>query len=137
MSFVTNSRKTWKCWNQNFFAGGWNRLCQTLILTVLTRSKKNPLNYYPPCFLPKIAQIVQKVICIFPEKGRGDVEPWFWHIGIAQQLTTFFLATTYCFRFWPPSGGTGGQNGWSNFGSVPFPYKLESFTKFPNNVSVG
>ena len=72
MSFVIYSRKTGKCWNQNFFKGSWkelcrwNRFCQTLIL---------PLWFVtPPCFLAKIAQISQKV---------------FRHIWIAQRLKIF------------------------------------------------
>ena len=36
-----------------------------------------------PCFLAKVAQIFEEVIVFFPER-REEIEPWFWHIWIAQ-----------------------------------------------------
>ena len=59
-----------------------------------------------PCFLAKIAQILQKVIVFFLEREK-KIEPWFWHIWIAQWLK-FSPNTPYLFRFRPSSGG----NGW-------------------------
>ena len=59
-----------------------------------------------PCFLGKIAQILQKVIVFFLERGY-EVEPWFWHVWIAQWLK-FLPTRAYLFRF-RSSGG----NGWS------------------------
>ena len=59
------------------------------------------------CFLPKLAQILQKVIVFFPERG-DEIEPWFWNICITQWLK-FFLATVYLFRFRSSSV----KNGWS------------------------
>ena len=69
---------------------GYNRMCQILILT-------------PWRLLPKIVQTVEKVMVFFPERGE-EIEPWFWHIWIAQWLK-FFLTNAYFFWFWSSSGG--------------------------------
>ena len=53
------------------------------------------------CFLPKIAQIVQKVIVLVPKKAE-KIGPWFWHLLIAQWLK-LFLSYTF-FQFQPSSG---------------------------------
>ena len=58
-------------------------------------------------FLPKIAQIVQKVIVFFLER-REKIEPRFWHIWIAKWLK-FFHNSIYSFRFQPSSRGNGGS----------------------------
>ena len=63
---------------------------------------------YLTCFRAKIAQILQKVIVLFPERWE-EIEPWFWHIWITQWLR-FFPITTYLFRFRPSSGGNGSSN---------------------------
>ena len=53
-------------WNQNFLqevdqeSFGWNRTSKIMILIVWLVT--------PPCFLPKIVQIVQRVIVFFPER---------------------------------------------------------------------
>ena len=44
-----------------------------------------------PCFLAKIAQILQKVIVFFLER-RKKIEPWFWHIWIAQWQTLYSIS---------------------------------------------
>ena len=106
MSFVMYSRKTGKCWKQNFFIGSWkelcwwNRFCQTSILALWLVT--------PPCFLAKIAQILQKVIVFLPERGE-ELKPWFWHIWIAQRLKLFHT-NAYCFRFQLSSVGKQGAN---------------------------
>ena len=85
----------------------FTKFCQILILTLWFLTL--------PCFLAKIAQILQKVVVFFLERG-DEIEPWFWHILITQWLTA------YIFRFWPSSGETFGQS-WTksaNFGSVSF-----------------
>ena len=41
-----------------------------------------------PCFLAKIAQILQKVILFFLER-RKKIEHWFWHIWIAEVVEVF------------------------------------------------
>ena len=41
-----------------------------------------------PCFLSKIAEILQKVIVLFRERGE-EIEPWVWHIWIAQWVKLF------------------------------------------------
>ena len=80
----------------------FTKFCQILILTLwfVTLS----------CFLAKIAQILQTIIVFFLERGE-EIEPWFWHIWIAQWLK-FFPTTAYIFRFRASSGG----NGWSKLG---------------------
>ena len=81
MSFATYSRKTGKCWNQNSFTWSWPEImlviCQNLIVNL------QPVIL--PCFLPKIAQIMQKDIAFFPESG-DKIVPWLWHMYIAQWL---------------------------------------------------
>ena len=75
-----------KCWNQIFFTGSWPgivwmiHLCQIFIPTLWLVT--------PPCFLAEIAQILQKVIVFFQERGE-EIKPWFWHIWIAEWLTFF------------------------------------------------
>ena len=59
-----------------------------------------------PCFLTKIAQILQKVIVFFLERGK-KIEPWFWHIWIAQWWKIFPTAP-HLFQFRSYSGGNGG-----------------------------
>ena len=77
----------------------FTKFCQILILT--------PWFLTLPCSLAKIAQILQKVIVFFLERGE-ETEPRFWHIWIAQWMK-FFSTTAYIFRFRPFSGG----NFWS------------------------
>ena len=77
----------------------FTKFCQILILT--------PWFLTLPCSLAKIAQILQKVIVFFLERGE-ETEPRFWHIWIAQWMK-FFSTTAYIFRFRPSSGG----NFWS------------------------
>ena len=50
-----------------------------------------------PCFLAKVAQILQKVIVFFRERGE-EIDPWFWHILIAQ-----WLKSCYCLSFSIPA----------------------------------
>ena len=77
----------------------FTKFCQILILTLwfVTLS----------CFLAKIAQILQTIIVFFLERGE-EIQPWFWHISVAQWLKCFPI-TAYLFRFWP----SWGRNGWS------------------------
>ena len=75
------------------------RLCDSLIMTIWLVTLS--------CFLSKTAQIVQKVILFFPERGE-EIEPWFWHILIAQWLI-FFRSAANIFWFWPSSGGNRGS----------------------------
>ena len=99
-SFVTDSRKTGKCWNQNFFTGRW------LILTLWLVTSHS--------FLPKIDQIVQKIIVFFPK----EIESWFWHIRLK-----FYCTTTYFFYFDRLQEKTGSHSCTksANFESVSFP----------------
>ena len=95
MFFLTYSRKTGKCWNLNTFTE--------------SRPGKNPDSAI--------------VIVFFPERGE-EIEPWFWHIWIAQwrmflRKNVVILATKS-----------------ANFGSSSFPQKLESFKTFSDNVFV-
>ena len=73
----------------------FTKCCQILILTLWFLILS--------CFLAKIAQILLKEIMSFMERGQ-EVEPWFWHIWIAQWLKSF-LTTAYIFRFRLSSGG--------------------------------
>ena len=57
----------------------------------------------PTLFPGKIAQTLQ--IVFFLERGE-EIEPWFWHIWIAQWLK-LFPTTAYYFRFRPSSEGKG------------------------------
>ena len=81
MFFVTYSCKTGKCWSQNCFtevdqrSNGINRICQILILTLLTCD--------PALFPTKNSPKIQKVM-IF-----SCIGPCFWHIWIAQWLKLF------------------------------------------------
>ena len=75
----------------------FSKFCQILILTLWFVTL--------PCFLAKIAQILQRVIVFFLERGE-QIELWFRHIWIVQWLQ-FFPTTAYLFRFWPSSGGNG------------------------------
>ena len=97
MSFVIYSCKTGKCWNHNVLTNLQDFVKFWLNLWFVT------LTY----FLTKAVQILRKVIVIFLERGE-EIEPWFWHIWIAQWLK-FFPITAYLFRFRPSSWG----NGWS------------------------
>ena len=80
ISYLTYSLKTGKCWNQIDQESDWNRILILILILILTLWLVTP-----PCFLPKISQIVQKVIVFFPERWE-EIEPWFWHIWIAQWM---------------------------------------------------
>ena len=77
----------------------FTKFCQILILTLWFVTL--------PCFLAKIVQILQKIVVVFPERW-DEIEPWFWHISIAQR-PRLFPATTYL--FWISVIFRG--NGWS------------------------
>ena len=100
------------------------KCCQILILTlwflILT------------CFLAKIAQILQKVIMPFLERGQ-EIEPWFWHIWIAQWLK-FFRTTAYIFRFRLSSGGKRAVKVGPKVQTLDSYLFYESFNFFSNNV---
>ena len=66
---------------------GWNSICQILILPLWLAILL--------CFLVNLSQILQKVIVVFPGKGRWDKDS-FWHIWMAQWLK-FFRTTAYFF----------------------------------------
>ena len=82
-----------------------------------------------PCFLAKIAQILQNWSCFFLERGE-EIEPWFWHIWIAQWLKVSPLLLIF-FDFGHLQVETCGQN-WTksaNFGSVSFSLILQFLFK--------
>ena len=101
LKYPLYSCKAGKRWNQHVFTNLQKR-CQILILTLWYLTL--------PYFLAKIAQILQKVIVFFLQRGE-EIEPWFWHIWIAQSpmAEVFLHYTAHIFRFRPPSGG----NAWS------------------------
>ena len=85
-SIAANMEKVTRSWQE---LCGWNRLSQTLILPIWVVTL--------PCFLAKIAQILQKVIVLFPERGE-EIRPWFWNIWIVQRLN--FFRTNAFFSIW-------------------------------------
>ena len=58
------------------------------IYKVLSNFDSNFLIWYPTLFPCKIAQILQNIFVFFRER-REEIEPWFWHIWIAQWLNFF------------------------------------------------
>ena len=102
----------------------FTKCCQILILTlwflILT------------CFLAKIAQILLKVIMSFLERGQ-EIEPWFWHIWIAQWLKSF-LTTAYIFRFRLSSGGKRVVKVGPKVQTLDLYLFYESLSFFSNNV---
>ena len=115
-----NSASNGKCWNQNLFTESW----PWIVWMEKDRSNFDcdRLTCDPLCFLPKTAQIMQKVTTFFLER-REEVEPWFWHIWIAQSLKFLYTTANIFFNFGHLQGKTRGQiwNKCANFGSVPFP----------------
>ena len=80
-----------------------------------------------PCFRAKIVQILQKVILFFLERGE-KIEPWLWHIWIAQWLKVSPLLLIF-FDFSHLQRETCGQS-WTksaNFKSVSFSLSLQFF----------
>ena len=83
MSFLIYSCKTGKYWNHNVFTN-LQILTPTFWLLSLT------------CFLPgKNSPSIAKSNRVFLERGEG-IEPWFWHIWIAQWLKFY---PPYCLSF--------------------------------------
>ena len=117
------SCKAGKCWNQHVFTNLQKR-CQILILTLWYLTL--------PYFLAKIAQILQKVIVFFLQRGE-EIEPWFSHIWIAQWLKFFSTILLIFLDFGHLQGETRGQS-WTksaNLGSVSFSLILQFLS---NNV---
>ena len=102
----------------------WNRVCQILILILWIVT--------PPCFLAKIAQILQNVIAFFPERGE-EIKLWFWNIWIAL-CWSFSAVLVILFHFDHLQEEKVGQS-WTKSVALLVRHlkKLESFKKFSNN----
>ena len=77
------------------------------IFKILSNFDSNPLICDPTLFPGKSSPNIAKSNRVFPGR-REEIEPWFWHIWIAQWLK-FFTATVYLFQFQPSSR----ENEWS------------------------
>ena len=75
------------------------------IYKILSNFNYNPLIFDPNLFPGKNSPNIAKSDRVFPERVE-EIEPWFWHIWMAQWLK-LFPATAYRFRFRPSSGGNG------------------------------
>ena len=118
MFFVTCSRKTWKCSNQNLFTGSW----LGIVCVKCDMSNFNPdsLTCDFALFSTKNSPNRAKSNCTFPEKSRGDIALILTYLD--SPMTEILHHKCLFFSIWAIFRGKRSVKvGSKVLGSIPFP----------------